>query len=69
MPKKTKEYPAFLDTQKLREVVASAATYASATGNGLIFNYAKAALIEAEKWEKPEKYSECRECGEEDLCG
>jgi hypothetical protein len=58
-----KKYPAFLETQKLREVHRAAEVYLQATGNQCLYNALTVALEEAERWEDPSTYNTCRNCG------
>lgn len=58
-----KRYPEFHATQQLREVHRAAEIYMQATGNRVVFDALQAALDEVEKWEGPNSYSKCKECG------
>jgi len=73
-PSPVMPYPAFHDTQRLREVHRASEIYLQATGNRVIYDALTIALTEAERWEDPASYNTCRNCGcripqERNYCG
>ena len=61
--------PAFLDTQRLREVYRAAVVYEQATGNVTLRDALKVALDEAERHEPSDAYGACLVCGDRVLKG
>ena len=58
-----KKLPAFLETQKLRDVHAAASVYWQATGDRTMMDALATAVRFAESVEDPTTFSKCLNCG------